>query len=287
MSLAAHLSTGLTTVCRCWLLTRRDGVAMGFTDHDRDLAFAGHVFRADTGMTARQLVQGMGLSVDNTEAMGLLSSGAVREEDIAAGRYDGAMVCAWLVNWQAPAERDIRFRGTLGEITWGGGAFHAELRGQSEALNRPWGRIYTPDCSAVLGDDACGVDLSGLVVEGTVVEVSENSMLRLSLEAQHEPGWFAHGRLDVLDGSAQGLSGMIREDRTDGTDRLVTLWDALRADVSAGDRVRLVPGCDKQPGTCREKFSNFLNFRGFPHIPGEDWLAAVPRREDANDGGQR
>jgi uncharacterized phage protein (TIGR02218 family) len=49
--------------------------------------------------------------------------------------------------------------------------------------------------------------------------------------------------------------------------------------------VRLEAGCDKRAETCRLKFANFLNFRGFPHLPGEDWLTAVPKAEGANDGG--
>ena len=43
--LAAHLERGATTLCHCWKLLRRDGAAFGFTDHDRDLAFARHDFR--------------------------------------------------------------------------------------------------------------------------------------------------------------------------------------------------------------------------------------------------
>ena len=66
----AHLATGLTSVCRCWAVIRRDGVAYGFTDHDLSLNFDGLTYRADTGMSAKALVQSTGLSVDNTEAMG-------------------------------------------------------------------------------------------------------------------------------------------------------------------------------------------------------------------------
>ena len=110
MSLLEHLATGTTTVCRCWALVRRDGVTMGFTDHDRNLSFDGIDFRADSGMTARAFQQSTGLAVDNTEAMGALSDDAIRAEDIEAGRFDGASVTMWLVNWTDPEERAIRFR---------------------------------------------------------------------------------------------------------------------------------------------------------------------------------
>ena len=97
-----HLAGGQTTVCRAWLVTRRDGTTLGFTDHDRDLVFDGRIFRAESGLTARAVQQTTGLAVDNTEALGALSHAAVTEEDLLAGRYDAAEVRAWLVNWPSP-----------------------------------------------------------------------------------------------------------------------------------------------------------------------------------------
>ena len=48
--LAAHLESGVTTTCRCWRLTRPDGVSFGFTDHDRALTFDGVTFSAVDGL---------------------------------------------------------------------------------------------------------------------------------------------------------------------------------------------------------------------------------------------
>lgn len=158
-ALLDHLATGLTTVCRCWAILRRDGRVLGFTDHDLGLAFDGITFQANAGMTASALVQGTGLAVDNTEALGALSAAAITEADIAAGRYDGAEVRAWLVNWRDPGQRIEQFRGTIGEVRRGAGAFQADLRGLTEALNQPQGRVYQRQCGAVLGDAACRFDL--------------------------------------------------------------------------------------------------------------------------------
>ena len=115
-------------------MTRGDGVTLGFTDHDGDLSFGGIVYRAGTGLTARAFAQTTGLAVDNSEAMGALSDAAVSEADVEAGRYDGARLRAWAVNWANPSQRALRFRGTFGEITRRGGAFEVELRGLTEAL---------------------------------------------------------------------------------------------------------------------------------------------------------
>lgn len=285
--LQAHLLAGVTTLCRAWDLTRRDGWTMGFTDHDLDLSFDGMTYRADTGMTARVLSQTTGLAVDNTEALGALSDVAVTEEDILAGRYDGAQVRAWLVNWAAPEQRALQFQGSIGELTRTGGAFQAELRGLAEALNQAQGKVYQKPCTAILGDGGCkfALDTPGYSTELLVQEVTDARALRFDQIAGFDARWFENGRLEVLEGAATGLTGLIKNDRADGAGRLIELWQSLRAPLGPGDRVKLVAGCDKRAETCKAKFNNFLNFQGFPHIPGEDWLVSYPVRGRRNNGG--
>jgi uncharacterized phage protein (TIGR02218 family) len=284
-----HLATGVTTLCRAWGLTCRDGAFFGFTDHDRDLAFDGMAFKAGSGLTARALQQATGLSVDNTEALGALSDTGLKAEDIEAGRFDAADVCCWLVNWQDLSLRWLQFRGSIGELRRAGSAFEAELRGLSEALNRPLGRVYQKPCSAVLGDDTCrfDLDLPGYS-ETRAIERSEDGRLFYWKDlAGFEPDWFTRGRLTVLTGAAEGLWSAIKQDRSDATGRLIELWEPLRAPVAPGDLLQLDAGCDKRMETCRLKFNNLINFQGFPDIPGEDWVMSVPRSTGANTGGSR
>lgn len=285
--LYAHLATGTTTACRAWAVTRRDGVVFGFTDHDRDFAFEGISFRADTGLTARALQQTTGLSVDNSEAIGALSDASVTEADILAGRFDGAQVRAWMVNWANVADRVLQFRGSFGEISRSGGAFQAELRGLAEVLNQPQGRVYQRTCSAVLGDGECKFNVGqlGYVAEREVEAVVERRVFRFGSFLGFDDRWFERGRLVVLTGAAAGLSGVIKNDRLAGAAREIELWQALGLELAPGDMVRFEAGCDKRAESCRVKFNNFLNFRGFPHIPGEDWLTSFPSGSGVNDGG--
>lgn len=287
--LDAHLASGMTHVCRCWKLVRADGLAFGFTDHDRALDFDGVIFKPETGLSAAALMQTTGLSVDNTEAVGALSDAAITEADIAAGRYDGAAIEAWLVQWDAPENRVLQFRGTLGDLTRSGGGFTAELRGLSERMNVPTGRVYQRACSAVLGDSACRFDLEapGYGAEAVLAAVEGGRVLWVAGLDGFEARWFERGRCVVLDGAAAGLVGAVKIDRPEGDLRRVELWDRMRAEVAVGDKVRLTAGCDKRMETCRLKFANLLNFRGFPDIPGEDWMVAHPSRLSAREGGSR
>ena len=285
--LQAHLQTGATTLCRAWFVARKDGVTFGFTDHDLPLEFDGMVFKADTGLSAVALQQSTGLSVDNTEALGALSDSAIREEDIAAGRFDGADVRAWLVNWAEPAQRWLQFRGTIGELRRAGGAFQAELRGLSDALNRPLGRVYQKPCTAVLGDAGCMFDLTtpGYVAERAIESVEDGRVFRWTVFEGFEPDWFTRGKLTVMSGVASGLGGIIKKDRIDKGERTIELWEPLRMTLSRGDLIRCVAGCDKRMETCRNKFDNFVNYQGFPDIPNEDWMAAYPKSTGRNTGG--
>ncbi|MFA8442849.1 DUF2163 domain-containing protein [Yoonia sp.] len=284
--LSAHLRAGVTHTCHCWLVRRRDGVVLGFTDHDAPLHFDGVTFAPQHGLSARAIASTTGLSVNNTEAFGVLSDDAIAEADILAGRYDGAAVQIWLVCWDNVAARKTLFRGTLGEITRGAGGFEAELHGLTEALNQMQGRSYLKTCSAVLGDRQCkfALDQAAYRIDCTLDTPSDGQVFTLSAVQNFNEGWFESGQLEVLSGAARGLKGMIKSD-VGTVDRVITLWSPLNAPVGPGDVLRLTAGCDKRPVTCREKFGNFLNFQGFPDMPGDDWLVSVPRADHANTGG--
>ena len=283
----AHLATGATTVCQCWAVSRRDGVVLGFTDHDRDLAFEGIIFRAASGMTARALQTGTGLAVDNSEAVGALSDASVSEADLMAGRFDGAEVRNWIVNWQDVGQRLMQFRGTFGEVARAGGAFRAELRGLSEGLNQEQGLAYQRACSAVLGDARCGVDMrrAGMALEAPIAARGAAGVYSVAAVAGFAEGWFQRGRAQVMTGEAAGLVGLVKFDQTEGVLRRLDLWVDFARSPAVGDVIRLEAGCDKLAATCRDKFGNFAKFRGFPHIPGEDWLTSYPVSGKANDGG--
>ena len=139
----------------------------------------------------------------------------------------------------------------------------------------------------MLGDGDCRFDLEtpGYAEVRAVAEVTDARLFRWGNLAGYEPGWFARGRLEVLGGAAKGLWAVVKRDESDAQGRQIALWEPLRAEVAPGDMVRLVAGCDKRMETCRLKFNNLLNFQGFPDIPGEDWVVAVPKSTKPNTGG--
>jgi uncharacterized phage protein (TIGR02218 family) len=251
--------------------------------------FDGIAFRPGTGMSARAVEESTGLAVNNTEAFGALSDEGLTEAEIEAGRYDGARLRAWVVNRQDVAERLEVFAGSLGDIRRAGGAFEAELRGLTDALNVPLGRVYQKRCSAVLGDRDCTFDLDtpGYVSERPAEQVEDARVFHFAQMGGFAGDWFRHGVIRVQSGAAAGLSGLIKRDRMEGAGRVIEIWHPLGAPVAMGDALRIEAGCDKAMATCQFKFANLLNFQGFPDIPGDDWVITDPAKSPRLDGGSR
>ncbi|MDO8838504.1 MAG: DUF2163 domain-containing protein [Parvibaculum sp.] len=287
-ALAAHLASGATTLATCWKLTRADGTAMGFTDHDRDLGFDGLTYEAAGGFTATALEHSSGLAVDNLDVAGALSSARIEEGDLAAGLYDDAEFEIWRVNWQAVEERMLLRKGNLGEVTRSGVAFSAELRGLAHRLNQPVGRIFQYGCDADLGDARCGIalDADQFRGAGTVVSAEGDRIIVASgLEAFAE-GWFERGRIVFSGGANDGAAMEVKAHALTPEGTRLELWRAMARGVAPDDTFVVTAGCDKQFATCRAKFSNGVNFRGFPHMPGNDFVLA--RAGDGpNDGSRR
>ena len=143
----------LTTLAFLWRIERSDGVTLGFTSHDRDLTIDGLVYRAAPGMAPSAIELRDCLDPDNVELSGALSSNAISEADLAAGRWDGAALRLSAVNWEAP-EVDPVFlvRGELGAVETGDGGFTVELRGPAALLEAPVVEETSPECRASLGD---------------------------------------------------------------------------------------------------------------------------------------
>lgn len=276
-ALAQHLASGATTLCHCWRLELRSGEVMGFTDHDRALAFGGVTFEAETGFTASDIDSALGLSVDNLEASGALSSGRLTEARIQAGDFDDAAIELWRVNWQDAGQRVLLKRGSLGEVTRGPHGFTAELRGLAHRLNQPRGRIFQYGCDAELGDARCGVDLTAARyrAEAQVIASTRGRLLRLQGIAGFDDGFFARGQLRFQGGANAGRVGLVKVHRGD----LIELWQPVPGPVLMGERVAVTAGCDRQFATCGAKFMNARNFRGFPHMPGDDFVMRYALRE--------
>ena len=286
--LATMLASGVTTLATCWRVERRDGTIFGFTDHDRTLSFAGVDYLPDTGFTRSEAEASLGLAVDTNEVEGALSSDAITEADIALGLWDDAAVEIWAVDWSDVANRVIKRKGTLGEIIRGDLYFSTEMRGLAQKLQQNRGRTYGRICDATLGDARCGVDLSNPARngDGTVSTVADDRLIVATGLGAFDPGFFTLGLLTWVSGANAGASVEVRRHAVDTAGEVtLTLWEKAARPIAAGDLFGVAQGCDKTYSTCVSGFANAVNFRGFPHIPGNDFALSTVKSDQTNDGG--
>jgi uncharacterized phage protein (TIGR02218 family) len=267
----AWLDGALTTLAFCWRLERRDGIALGFTSHDRDLVIGGLPYRAAPGMMPSAVEKSDGLDADAVDVTGALTSDAIRADDLRSGRWDGAALALFAVDWTAPEDDPVPItRGELGAIGTEGGQFTAELRGPTAMLERPVVEETSPECRAELGDRRCRIDLSGRQRIAAVVAI-DDEMVTLDSAEPVAGGW-AWGTLRWIDGPNSGLRSAILA----SAGAVVTLREPPPFVVEPGTRAMIVEGCDKRLSTCAGRFGNAVNFRGEPHLPGNDLLTRYP-----------
>ena len=260
-----HLAGELTTLATCWRVTRTDGVVMGFTDHDADLVVNGVTYKASSGYSAASLASQSDLSVDNTEVDAILNE--IDEADLAAGLYDDAEVHLLLVNWQDPSQGTLALRrGWLGQVTLKAGMFTAELRGLTQALQQTIGENYSATCRADLGDARCKVDLSQYTVTGAVTGVAGDQRTFTDSSRAEANGYFHYGLLTWTGGANNGYAMEVKSFSAGQ----FQLSQAMPYPIQVGDTYTVYAGCDKRIGTCISKFSNVINFRGEPYVPGVD-----------------
>ena len=285
-ALQAHLDDGTTTLSWCWRISRADGVAFGFTDHDRPLAFNGTDFEPESGFAASEIRAGSDLAVDAQDATGVLTSDRITETDILDGRWDNAAVELWRVNWADTSQRVLLRRGAVGQIRRGRMAFVAELRSLAHVLGQTVGRTFQAGCDARLGDARCGIDLENAIYKGSgiVTDLLRDRAFMSSGLSGFEAAWFTSGTLTWTSGANAGRITEVLAHGLDGSIASLTLLEAPVRAIDEGDGFIARVGCDKRIATCSAKFANVANFRGFPNIPGQDAVLRYASQDGGHEG---
>jgi uncharacterized phage protein (TIGR02218 family) len=295
-ALQAHLNSRATTLCWCWKLIKPTGLVLGFTNHDEDIEFGGDsvVYKASTGFTATESITMAGLSSKGHEVSGALSDDRITEEELRAGQFDNSKVEVWLVNWEDTTEYFLMGTYILGEISRGDTYFHAEMRGFESQLQQKRGRIYQYTCDVELGGTKCGVDLSDEQYQGsgTVTTTDGWRYMVVSGIADKERGFFKEGKLTFTSGNNDGTQYTVKAHDSSVSWQIptdaaaLTLYDNTAYEIQVDDTFSITAGCDKLFTTCKNKFSNQENFRGFPHIPGNDFILYTPTPDDPDLDGE-
>jgi len=262
-------------------------VRLGFTDHDNPLQIDGTTCEAGSGLESGNIEASLGLNINGVEIAGALQSAAISNRDIETGKLDGARVETYLVNWAEPDQFMMEQSYLVGEITREDGTFKAELRSLTTLMDHSQGRHFVKHCQAELGDGKCGVDtgLPAFTKPAIVTAAKSPVVLEVSGLANDPGGWFRAGVIEWTTGANTGLRIEVAEHYPEQGRVYLHLWIPMPEPVSTGDNFTITTGCDKSFKTCRQKFSNEINFRGFPHMPGNDFAGSYAGISRNMDGG--
>jgi len=283
----AHVSNEVTTLCKCWVLETRAGEKIGFTDHDCDISLEGVLCERDAGIESSDVEERIGLNVNTSEVSGALASDFITETDIDTGKYDGARVSSYVVNWNDSRQYMLDQVALVGEITRRDGHYKMELRSLSSTLEQTKGYHFIRRCQADLGDSRCKVSLNenALKTDGTVDEVLSGFIIRVKGVEQYESNWFRGGLLTWKTGLNINRSIEVTEHiKSDGS-VVLHFWKPLPEPVQEFDTFEVRVGCDKEFATCKNKFANTVNFQGFPHMPGNKFVLNHAGNSGEFDGG--
>jgi uncharacterized phage protein (TIGR02218 family) len=259
----------VTSAALCWRLERTDGAGIALTSHDAAVTSEGALYQPAPGMAPASVTRRLGLEPHSAEVSGALSTEALDEAELAAGRWDGAQARLTVVDWRAPDAESVQLiSGELGSVSIDDSSFSAELLGAAAKLNAPVCPSTSAECRAQFGDEQCRIDLAGRTLRAKVIASADGTLtLNTSVDDR-----FVLGRLRYMSGANCGLSSIILS----AAGSIVQLRDLPRATVESGCVVEVREGCDKRFETCVTRFANAENFRGEPHLPGTDLLTRFP-----------
>lgn len=270
-SMLTHLGQEVTTLTTCWKITLTNGSIKAFTGLDMDIVVAGITYKATTGFSSSG-VPSAGASINSIDIKSFIDDVDITETDILSGLYDGAKVEMFKVNWNdLTGGTIVQQVGWIGDVSVEGDVFVAEVRGRGQNLKTKLGQLYSPTCRALLGDARCTVNLTPFKVTSSVNTVSSNTLFGVASLGGHIVDYFKKGKIIWSSGLNAGITTEIN---TNPTTSSISLLFSPPFAISIGDTLDIYPGCDKSIATCRDVYSNIVNFRGEPYIPNSTSIVA-------------
>ncbi len=257
----------LESIASFWRISRRDGVTLGFTTHDRDIWLDGLLHRAAPGMLPSAIRRTASLEPDSADVEGALSHDAIASADLAAGRYDGARIQIGVLDWET-LESAILYHGEMGAVSEEASSFSAELASSKVNLEADPVPRTSPTCRAQFCGPVCNLPSGRFTVEMIVLTVDypANTVHFLGTP---DTSLYLNGQIRWIDGPQAGTTMQIASVTANGF-----IPDAaLAPGLASGMRALLREGCDHTVTTCGTRFGNAANFDGEPFLPGNDLLA--------------
>lgn len=271
--LLLHLQGEVTTLCLCWVITKRNGAQIFGTDHDLDVVitigtYAG-TYKAGANISGTDVSSSADMSVDNTEVNGSFSDKIyipdLTVEDVRAKLYNNAPVTLFFTNWQAPNDGQGYVRsGYLGDLTWdSNNTYKTEIRGLTQLLSQNIVKSYSIPCDVVhFGDSRCKVDVDAISFTGTVTAVVSRKQFTVSGDTVSPGSELYTGIVVGLTGANAGFQRQVKIGDYLGTHGQLFFYEEWPAAIVNGDTFKVSPGCDRSLTMCKV-YGSVPNYRGY------------------------
>lgn len=273
-ALKSVLGDKVKRLANCWAVQRTDGVGIKVTDHNARLTVEAHHYHPASAVSSSALQRIANLRDKNQEVGGAITTDYITDADLRAGKYRDALVIQMLVDWAQPSAGPFyKSYFWVTSVEYDEEVWKVQLTGLSSKLLKPIGRVYNRLCDANLFDARCKLSPTSHTTSGEVTALASDSGGFGSDLSQADDYW-NEGEVHWTSGNNAGLR-MEVETFLDASG-FVQLYLPMGSLIQMGDEFTIMRGCNKDFPTCRDRYNNIANFRGFPYIPGNDRLMFVP-----------
>jgi len=259
-----------------YTITLISGTVLRYTSWDTTLTILGNTFLTGPPNIARSAIEEkLGMDVATLEvtieaSLADTINGVPILQAIGQGLFDGAtfridrLFMDSASNQIGTVVRFSGFIGALDELTRSSAKLSVNAGTAYLSMQLP-AVILQPGCTNTLFDARCGLAKSSFA-ESNVVQAGSTVNKLLSSSAKGD-GYYDNGQIAFISGANAGLVKAVRS----YAGQQFTFNSPLPFAPNAGDVFTAYPGCDKTQATCASsKFSNLVNFEGFPYVPAPE-----------------
>jgi uncharacterized phage protein (TIGR02218 family) len=236
---------------------------------DEDITFEGNLYKAADSFGLSSSEEEVSSTKSNLGLIGIIEDQQISATRINNGVFDNAIIEIFILEKDnLEASKITISKGYLSDLQIDGDSFTFDIKPISSRLKTNIINIYSPTCRAKLGDSKCAKDLTSYRSTGSVSEVdTSNPRLKFSDDSRAESaGYYNYGTIKFTSGDNIGKKFEIKKYKTPEIELLLPTYE----EIKIGDEYEITAGCDKRFSSCVDKFDNAINFRGEPHIPGNE-----------------
>lgn len=250
----------------CLRMQMSAGKLLCFTDSDMDVFYENERYRAGGYFTPNSVVSSNELSEDNFSISGIIDGDLITKKAITSGDFSNSYIELFVIKNN---KKNILKTGWIGDISYNDNKFTASINSLSSKTNNLIGKCYSPNCRAEFADRYCKLNKGNYSFSGEVTALIDSYSFIDS--SRNEPNdYFSQGVLEFISGQNKGKKYNIFSFQR----HQISIDSTTIQEIKIGDSYIVTAGCNKSLHECINKFSNAVNFRGEPYIPGRYKLLA-------------